>query len=72
MNGFEFIHCSHTSELESVVFVGFALQAQNKITGQSRSSMLGFGRLVEQAHSRGVLVAVSLRRRARMRSSARL
>jgi hypothetical protein len=44
MNGFEFIHCSPTSELESIVFVGFALefcdvsalQAQNKITGQSR------------------------------------
>ena len=44
MNGFEFIHCSHTSELEGIVFVGFALefcdvsalQAQNKITGQSR------------------------------------
>ena len=43
MNGFEFIHCSPTSELESIVFVGFALgfcdvsalQAQNKITGQS-------------------------------------
>jgi hypothetical protein len=24
MNGFEFIHCSHTGELESIVFVGFA------------------------------------------------
>ena len=24
VNGFEFIHCSHTGELESIVFVGFA------------------------------------------------
>ena len=24
MNGFEFIHCSHTGELEGIVFVGLA------------------------------------------------